>query len=397
MKMDRRSFLTMTGAALAAAHGHADGDEEKLRACIIGDTEGGGYGHHLDVLFALQPTVEVVGLADPHERGRAFHAERSNARRTYADYREMLEKERPDLAVVAPRWPSRHKEYLLACAETGTHGFIEKPLCIDLAEADAMVDAIEAKNLKWAIAFNVRALPTVAHLRKLLWEDELIGTVMEARGRGKEDHRVGGEDLIVLGVHIFDLMRYLVASEPTWCHARVTCDGRPVRPGDVHDPTEPLGPVVGDTIHAAYGFANGVAGFFDTVKTPDGNGGRFGLDIYGSRGVVALRFDSYDIYWLGDAQWSPGHTGAKWQPIPDAPALSPGIEKDPRQRNKPIVDDWLAAVHEDRIPAVSLQDGRHAQAMIQAVFESCVQDKRVTMPLENRTHPLKRRQAWNDA
>ena len=29
MKMDRRSFLTMTGAALAAAHGHADGDEEK--------------------------------------------------------------------------------------------------------------------------------------------------------------------------------------------------------------------------------------------------------------------------------------------------------------------------------------------------------------------------------
>ena len=40
-----------------------------------------------------------------------------------------------------------------------------------------------------------------------------LGQLLEIRARGKEDTRAGGEDLIVLGTHCFDLMRYF-AGDP---------------------------------------------------------------------------------------------------------------------------------------------------------------------------------------
>ena len=70
---------------------------------------------------------------------RAKHAKEAGVERTYADYREMLEKERPDLVAVGPRHTVKHRDYLLACAEVGAHGFIEKPFCDDLAKGDEMV------------------------------------------------------------------------------------------------------------------------------------------------------------------------------------------------------------------------------------------------------------------
>jgi len=391
MDLNRREFLAsttaMATAAAAAPEAHAQGGRT-YKACIIGDSQHGGYGHYLHLAFALRDDVTVVGLADSDEAGRTQRAAQSGAQRTYADYREMLEKEGPDLVAIGPRWSVNHKDYLLACAEAGAHGLIEKPLSVDLEEADAMVDAIEARNLKWAIAFNARATPIVTHLKKLLRNDGLIGTILDARGRGKEDRRAGGEDLIVLGAHVFDMMAYLMDAPPQWCFADVTHGGRAAAPGDVHDPTEPLGPIVGDRIHATYGFGAGAIGRFDTMKNPDGNGGRFGLDLYGSRGIVTVRIDAVPtVYWLDEPSWAPGGRDAAWKPLPGVPDFA---VNDHRERNKPIVDDLMAAIQEDRKPAISLQDGRVAQEMIQAVFESCVQGARVPMPLEHRSHPLKR-------
>ena len=392
MNVNRRTFLAATAATVAAgtaSSARGQGSSTKYKACIIGDSKQGGYGHHIDLAFALREDVAVVGLADPDEAGRAKHGKEAGAARTYADYREMLEKERPDVVGVGPRWSVNHRDYLLACAEVGAHGLIEKPLCIDLEEGDAMLEAIGPKNLKWAIAFNVRATPIVQHLKRLIWEEGLIGTVLEARGRGKEDHRAGGEDLIVLGAHVLDMMAFLMNASPEWCFADLTWNGKPAAPADVRDPTEPLGPVVGDRIHAVYGFKEGAVGHFDSMKNPDGNRGRFGLDVYGSRGVVTIRFDAAPrVYWLEDGAWAPGEDGPNWQPLPRAAEFTfPG---DAAHRNKPIVDDLIAAIEQDRRPAVSLQDGLRAQEMIQAVFESHVQRGRVDVPLAERSHPLKR-------
>jgi len=371
---------------MAAAATSASGlEKKKYKACIIGDSKMGGYGHCIQYAFALRDDVATVALADPDESGRTRHAKEVGVERTYADYREMLEKERPDLVAVAPRWTVNHKDYMLACAEAGAHGFIEKPFCDDLSNGDEMVAAIEAKNLKWAIAFNFRGMPLVQHAKRLV-EQGLIGTVLEARGRGKEDRRAGGEDLIVLGAHVLDLMRFFMGGSPIWCTADITDKGRASTATNVRQATEPLGPIVGDRVHAMYGFPNGVVGYFDSMLNPDGNGGRFGIDIYGTRGILSIRIPAGDstvrVQCLEKSTWSDG----AWKPLPDAPSVE---MKDPhRERNRIITDDLIAAIEEDRRPVFSVQDGLASWEMTQAVFDSCVQGGRVAIPLTNRKHPL---------
>jgi len=88
-----------------------------LKACLIADTHHGGYGHGFDVAFKGYDEIDYVASSDPDEEGRAKAKERPRVARTYADYREMLEKEEPDLVAIGPRWPVNHKEYLLAAVE----------------------------------------------------------------------------------------------------------------------------------------------------------------------------------------------------------------------------------------------------------------------------------------
>jgi predicted dehydrogenase len=154
-------------------------------------------------MWELHPRIDVVALADPDEEGRQQRAAEAGVERTYEDYRAMLERERPDFVSVGPRWTIRHKEYLEACAELSAHGIMEKPLAVDLMEADEMLRIVDQRRLKWSMAFNFRASPVIDHARQMILNEGIIGDILEIRSRGKEDRRAGGEDLIVLGVHSF--------------------------------------------------------------------------------------------------------------------------------------------------------------------------------------------------
>jgi len=392
--MERRRFLKQTTLAAAAAmtshFGSAATDSRKhYRACVIGDSRQGKYGHSLHLVWGLRDDVDLVGLADPDEDGRALHARESGAPRTYADYREMLEKEQPDLVAIGPRWTIHHKEYLLACAAAGAHGILEKPLTPDLAEADEVIETMKAGNLKWSMAFNFRANAEIAHARRLFLQEGLIGDILEVRARGKEDARVGGEDLIVLGIHLFDLMVYFLG-KPRWCASTILKEGRPATRDDIREATESLGPIVGDAIHAAYGFDGGVPGYFASMKAHKENTGRYGLNLYGSKGVATIRMDSKPrVFYIQDSSWAPGDKDIPWQTLPDVPETPP---REPGQvaHYAPIIDDLILAVEEDRQPAVSLEDGRQATEMIQAIFEAPLHGGRVDLPLQERTHPLLR-------
>ncbi len=393
MRVTRRGFIGRSAAALVAAQTMAKAQTApaatpKMRACVIGDGNQGMYGHSMHLAWATREDVEVVGLADPNEETRAKASASAKAQRTYADYREMLEKEKPELVVVGPRFTIHHKEYLLACAAVGAHGFMEKPVSHDLAEADAMVQAVEAKNLKWAVAYNFRASAQIAHARRMVMEEGLIGDVLEIRARGKEDERAGGEDMIVLGTHSFDALRYFLGN-PLWCESDITVDGRAATRADIHDASEPVGPVMGDRIRAMFGFPNSIVGYFTTTKNTHGYGGRWGMDIYGSRGMVTIRINGgINVWLLRDPMWAPGGRDKAWEPIPDMP---PFDEKQPEmERNAPIVADLIAAIKENRRPKVSLQDGRDSTEMIQAVYEAYLHGGRVPFPLKERTHPLTR-------
>lgn len=358
------------------------------RVGIIGRTGKGNYGHGLDRVWQDVPNVEVVAVADENEAGRTEAIKRCGANTGYADYRQMLEQEQLDIVAICERWIDRHHELALACAEHGCHMYMEKPFTRTLAEADEVVAACEMRHLKLAIAHNNRYTPQLAVIKRLIRDGE-IGDVLELRARGKEDHRGGGEDLWVLGTHMLDLMR-AVNGDVESCYATVTQKGKPVTSADVSEGNEGIGPLAGDGVDAMYHFANGTTGFFASHRGKAGSPSRFGLTIYGSKGVIAL--DSGYLkpaYILKDSSWSRGTTDSHWQPI-----SSQGIDRPETQSHGPhgsnmaVALDLIAAIEADRQPKSSMYDARAAVEMIAAVFESHRTGGPVSLPLATRRNPL---------
>jgi predicted dehydrogenase len=392
--MKRRDFLAGTALGLAAwsagAKAGASAPAAKYRVAIIGRTGRGDYGHGLDIVWNEIEQARVVAVADPDPQGRAAAAQRTKAPRAYADYREMLDKEHPHIVSVAPRWLDCHRDMVLACAESGGHVLLEKPMCQDLEQADEMIAALERRNLKLAIAHQTRYSPALAHARKAL-VDGLLGDILELRGRGKEDRRGGGEDLMVLGTHVMDLMR-LIAGEPQWCFAQVRSEGRSITCDDVREGAEGIGPLAGDEIHATYRFGGVTMGYFSTHRARHGASARYGLHIYGSKGILTTTMGAApEVWFTEDPSWQPGRSKARWKPISSEGVDKPERLSDPQHRygNRLIALDLIHAIETDSQPQGSAYDGRAALEMILAVYESHRRSAPVPLPLQDRRHPLR--------
>src|SRR5688572_1349073 len=186
----RRTFLRGSAALGAVAVGSPlCGDVRApgtFRAAVIGHTGRGDYGHGLDVIFNDVPGVEVVALADPDDAGRAKAAERCRSAKQYADYREMLSKEKPDLVSVAPRQTDQHREMALATIAAGAHLIMEKPIASDPAECDAILAAADAAKRKIAVAHQMRLAPRITRLKTAI-ADGLIGDLLSVDAWGKQD------------------------------------------------------------------------------------------------------------------------------------------------------------------------------------------------------------------
>ena len=215
-KYDRRSFLA---SVLTAANGLA-ASTKKYRVAVIGDTGHGNYGHGIDTVWTAFEQMEVLAVADPNESGRTSAAKRTRAKRTYADYREMLRVEKPDLVGIGPRWLDQREQMVTAAAEAGAHIYTEKPFATTPAEADRMVEAVRKNKVKLQIAHQMRTSPYTQRAKSMIDAGE-IGAIQEVRVRGKEDKRAGGEDMMVLGSHLFDMLRYFLGN-PKWVVSHVT-------------------------------------------------------------------------------------------------------------------------------------------------------------------------------
>ena len=391
--MKRRQFIKNTAvgmAALTTARPHfSRARGSKYRVAVIGRTGRGNYGHGLDVVWNQIEQARIVAVADQDPQGLAAAAKRLKAPRAYADYRRMLDKERPQIVSVAPRWLDCHHEMVLACAQFGCHVFLEKPTCQSLEQADEMVAALEKRNLKLAIAHQTRYSPALGHVRKAIAEG-LLGDILELRGRGKEDRRGGGEDLMVLGTHIMDLMRFF-AGDPRWCFAHVRDGGKPVTRNEVRDGAEGIGPLAGDEIHAMYRFDAKTMGYFSTHRARDGASKRFGLQIYGTKGILTATTGAVpEVWFVADPSWQTGGSNAQWKRISSAGIDKPEPLSDPGHHfgNRLIALDLINAIETDTQPKGSIYDGREALQMILAVYESHRLNAPVQLPLENRKHPL---------
>jgi predicted dehydrogenase len=387
--MITRRTLLAASAAAAVATPALSAEPRQYKACVIGHTGRGNYGHEVDRIFLDRPNVITVGLSDPDEKGRSAAQKRTGAQRAYADYREMLDKERPDLVAIGPRWTDQHKAMALAAIDAGSHIYTEKPIAADCADADAILAAADAKKRKVAVAHQIRLAPNVVHLKKKL-DEGLIGPLVSMRAWGKQDPaRAGGEDLIVLGTHMFDLMR-LFAGDPRSCYASVTWKGNPITPADARQATENVGPIAGDDIHATYTFDNAIRATFQSTNRLQKTTGHWGLELTGSAGVVRILADVFPrVMMLRTKGWEKESRDDRWEPLPDDPARAiPDSERGFAHANRRVVDDWLAAIELDRDPQCSGRNAAKAIEMVMAVYASALRQHPVPLPLVDRAHPL---------
>lgn len=378
-KPDRRDFSAMAAAAPMAFQGA--GGKRKL--CVIGATGRGDWGHGLDTSFSHRPDIELVAVADASPAGLKKAADRLKAPKSYADFREMLSKEKPEFVVVAPRHCDQHLAMGMAAVEAGAHIYMEKPFMPSPADGDTLLKAADAKGLRIAVAHQMRMEPAVTELRKAI-ASGAIGDLLEIRAWGKQDNaRAGGEDMIVLGSHLFDLMR-LFAGDVLWCRAGVTLAGRDISKADARMPKDNVGPVAGDEVNAQFGFAKGVIGSFTSRARLREAAGPWGLELIGAKGAARVAANiPTQVYLRPQVGWSADGGTVVWKK-PAGPATAGSFAL----ANARLVDDLVAAADSKRDPECSGRNAMKAIEMVMAVYRASLTGSKVTLPLAERGHPL---------
>ena len=102
-----------------------------------------------------QPTrIGAIADTNPDARREFGDFFDVNDEQRYSDYREMLDKERPDFVDVCS-WHQQHAEMVIAAAARQPKAIIcQKPMAVDLGEADAMLTACERNGVKLIIAYQ---------------------------------------------------------------------------------------------------------------------------------------------------------------------------------------------------------------------------------------------------
>ncbi len=336
----------------------------------------------MEKIFTGREGVALVALADADAAGGKKTAATLGVTRIYTDYREMLEKEKPGLVSVGMRHSDQHRDIILACLKAGAHVYCEKPVTRTPAEADELIAAADAAKLKVAVAHTNRQVRHVRRLRDAITKEGLIGDIVEMRAYGKQDQRAGGEDLMVLGSHLMDLL-CMFGGVPLWCSARVLAGGRDITRADARLVKDNVGLVAGSEVFAQYAFPDGVNAAFTSAARLRQTVGSWGIELHGSKGVARITTDTVPNVFLRESTaWAVTGRTDKWVPFDPDKVTTPDVHSsDP-------VGDWLLAIREDREPVCSLRHAARAVEMVCAVYASALSGQRAAFPLKERGHPL---------
>jgi D-apiose dehydrogenase len=172
------------------------------------------------------PEIEIVALADP---SRAAAESRRDAyasgAKLYADIREMVAAERLDFVdIITPPW--LHAEHCRVAKDAGLHVICQKPLCLELDEARALVADMATSPKIFAVHENHRFRPWFAEIRRRHAEG-FFGRLRYLRidqfdpYEPPEKFKAEAARGVVLeyGTHIIDMVRTLLG-EPRSTFAR---------------------------------------------------------------------------------------------------------------------------------------------------------------------------------
>ena len=224
--------------------------------------------------------------------------------------------------------------------------------------------------------------------------------------RGKEDTRGGGEDMLVLGTHIFDAACWFFGL-PEQVTADVRYQNIPITATDTIETTEPLGLCAGDDIFAHFRFANGINGFFESRRglVPAVADPRMGITVCGTEGTLTIRYtgnrdlricrnfpvpveddNQYETVQLPDSEDIPGATPI----VPEQWGIDPQLYNQVyyAENNRRAAWNLMQSILNGDKLLADIDSAVHSLEMIVSIYQSAVARSPKQLPLKDRKHPL---------
>ncbi len=141
---------------------------EKLRVALIGF---GGIGHTHYRLVTEEESLELIAICDIDDE-KLLEARKLGVDRVYSDYRDLIDKESPDLVIVVTP-PKYHVEQALYALDSGAYVLLEKPVATNLEEAKKLYYRARGSN-KVMVTFSLRYHGFYEEIKRVI--DEVIGS-----------------------------------------------------------------------------------------------------------------------------------------------------------------------------------------------------------------------------
>ena len=294
----------------------------------------------------------------------------------YADYREMLDRERPDFVDVCS-WHGQHAEMVIAAAARRPRAIIcQKPMALDLGQADAMLTACERNGVKLLVAYQRPHHATWLRVRELL-RAGAIGRILQVVVQA-------GGNLLNVSSHNIRLALFLM-DEPVveWVMGAVE------RTTDLFERSVPAE----DACLGQAGCANGA-----TLLIDSGGQGAQTCRVVGSDGMMELGTAvPPDEEVPSDApMYMPEGPSARYNCERGSARYLNAESRGWREIEAPWHDCWARQCGEaidwveGRIerPISGGDRGRAVQEIMMALYESARKRQRISLPLKTRLNPL---------
>jgi len=324
-----------------------------LRAGIVGT--GGISGVHVSGYRAAGAALVAVCDLDLDTVQR--RADAWSVPQVYVDAERMFDEAGLDVVSICTPVATHHP-LVLAAVRAGLHVLCEKPIALDLREAQEMIDAADQAGVVLQIGHQLRSDGAVAHARRLI-EEGSLGDIAFVRLRqahdwgGADEVRPsfatrasgGGGTLLDNGCHMMDLARYL-AGDAEEVYARVATRRWPIE--------------LEDTSVVSLRFASGALGTVENAWTA--TGWEEGFWIYGSEGSLEWTNRHAEPRLVHAFRASPGTT---WSETDVARYDFAGERAHHRQ-----IRSFLDAVRGEAEIVCSGRDGLEAVRIILAAYDS---------------------------
>ena len=261
--------------------------------------------HFFDLEY--KPVLKAVCARD-EEKAKAF-AKRWGYETVETDWRTLIA--RDDIDAIDICTPNNlHKEIAIAAAQAGKAILCEKPLAMDSAEGQEMVDAVEKAGVANIVWYNYRRIPAVT-LAKQLIDEGRLGRIFHYRANFLQDWTIS-KDLPQGGEGLWRLDAAAAGSGVTGDLLAHCIDTALWLNGGIHDVTAMTETFIKERQHNLTGktekvtiddacaflchFENGSLGLFESTRYARGHKALYTLEINGEN--ASIRWDLHDLHRL---------------------------------------------------------------------------------------------------